>query len=174
MPGIKYVLPDKTTITLMYNGITILRMKESDADERIIGKSSAEGNNALFEIASALAEGGEMYNRYMGLTPIEIPSAEVFSKLDKLNITLLRISVLRSIIEGAGKSNGAEEEEDVGLAELAEQNKKSSSDIMADLLSVGRLAGLSVKETMVLPLEILNSLAEQNSKREGVLKWLGM
>lgn len=171
MSGIDFVLPDGKQTTLIFNGIALIQMEKSGADRRILGKDTSEGIDALAKAAQALAKGGEMAMRYMGENPKEIPSTDVFASLDKVHRVLLRIAVLSAIIEGTGEQEDESEEVDVGLLDLAEQNKKSETDIMSDLLAIGSIAGLNAKETLLLPIVVLNKLAEQNAGKGGLEKW---
>jgi len=166
MGGFK--LPDGRTLNFLYNGIALLKLREGDAVKRVV-----IDNTALFNAASALAEGGELWNRYMGFEPSQIPSSEDFAELNKAQRLKLRIAVLKAIVNGAGKSEQKEDEyEDVVLAELNAREEKNESETTEEILSVGAIAGLTPRESFLVPVGMLNKLAENAAKRGGAFPWL--
>lgn len=167
MTGSRFEMPGGEEIYLTYNGIAILKLGDGGAGRQIL-EDTPEGIRALASCAAALAEGGELARRHLGYDSARIPTGKELSGMPPVYIALLRLAVLQAIIDGSGGDAAETEEEDVGLAELRAKNKTSEKDRLDDLLTVGAIAGLSAKETLLVPVGTLNKIAEEGAKRGGM------
>jgi hypothetical protein len=133
--------------------------------------NTESGLHALYTAASALIEGGELARRYLGYGNGGIPSAPELAEIVKArDIPALRCAVYECINAGVATEQD-DEEIDLELLEIErEQRDRTDADERAAYIKLGRLAGLTEKETLLASIGTVIDLFEQYVRMIGVKK----
>lgn len=141
------------TYPLTYNGAATFALWERYGRHatQLLQESTPSGAVCLRGAALIMAEQGELLRRYQGYEPAGImPDSAVEGITSISGVLQLRAAILEQIVTDIRQNVEAEQKDvDLGLLELQEKNGGGMT--VSHYLRMGTVAGLSAKETMLLP-----------------------
>lgn len=163
----------RDTYPFTYNGAAMFVSRERYGPGvlNLLREDTAAGILCLRDMAIIMAEQGELLRRYQGHTPEKCMPRRVIEGIKPgLELLQLRAAVLEQIVSDS-KRQVAMENEDVDLGLLELQEKNGGGTTLPQYLRLGMVAGLTVREALILPTGLVYDLCalycKANSPRNG-------
>ena len=157
------------TYYLLLNGAALFDIYDQFGDKGSVLDHIKGNSRSAFEAIcwylEELATQGELLRRHMGHDRQTVPSVDLFmTLLSPLDVSRARAALYSAIASGFGRETEQPREVDKGLLQLEKKNGRRLTRSQY-LNAASQFLGLSVKEALLLPVELVLDMVEVEINR---------